>query len=193
MKRLAIFLAALPLAGCVSFAAKPPPSLLDLTAAEQVKPGQEQDASSAKTVTISVPVVPQALSTARVPVQATPTSVAYVKDALGVEAPQRLFARLLSDTIAARTGRVVLGAAQAFGDPGARIGGELRNFGIDAASSSAVVTFDAALVRGEGGKVEKQRFEARVPVARIDAASVGQALNKGANQVAAEVADWIGK
>ncbi len=39
MKRLAIFLAALPLAGCVSFAAKPPPSLLDLTAAEQVKPG----------------------------------------------------------------------------------------------------------------------------------------------------------
>jgi len=73
------------------------------------------------------------------------------------------------------------------------IGGELRNFGIDAASSSAVVTFDAALVRGEGGKVEKQRFEARVPVARIDAASVGQALNKGANQVAAEVADWIGK
>ena len=193
MKRLAIFLAALPLAGCVSFAAKPPPSLLDLTAAEQVKPGQEQDASSAKTVTISVPVVPQALSTARVPVQATPTSVAYVKDALWVEAPQRLFARLLSDTIAARAGRVVLGAAQAFGDPGARIGGELRNFGIDAASSSAVVTFDAALVRGEGGKVEKQRFEARVPVARIDAASVGQALNKGANQVAAEVADWIGK
>ncbi|QKR99473.1 ABC transporter [Sphingomonas sp. CL5.1] len=193
MKRLAIFLAALPLAGCVSFAAKPPPSLLDLTAAEQVKPGQEQDASSAKTVTISVPVVPQALATARVPVQATPTSVAYVKDALWVEAPQRLFARLLSDTIAARTGRVVLGAAQSFGDPGARIGGELRNFGVDAASSSAVVTFDAALVRDNGGKVEKRRFEARVPIARIDAASAGRALNTGANQVAAEVADWIGK
>lgn len=193
MKRFAIFLAALPLAGCISFGAKPPPSLLDLTAVEQVKPGQEQDASSAKTMTISVPVVPQALSTARVPVQSSATSVAYVKDAQWVEAPQRLFARLLSDTISARTGRVVLGAAQSFGDPGARLGGELRNFGIDAASSSAIVTFDAALVRGDDGKVEKRRFEARVPVAKIDAASVGPALNRGANQVAAQVADWVGR
>ncbi|WP_137785175.1 ABC-type transport auxiliary lipoprotein family protein [Sphingomonas sp. 3P27F8] len=193
MKRFAIFLAALPLAGCISFGAKPPPSLLDLTAVEQVKPGQEQDASSAKTMTISVPVVPQALSTARVPVQSSATSVAYVKDAQWVEAPQRLFARLLSDTISARTGRVVLGAAQSFGDPGARLGGELRNFGIDAASSSAIVTFDAALVRGGDGKVEKQRFEARVPIAKIDAASVGPALNRGANQVAAQVADWVGR
>ena len=193
MKRLAIFLAALPLAGCVSFAAKPPAALLDLTAAEQLQPGQAQDAANAKTVTISVPAVPQALSTARVPVQATPTSVAYVKDALWVEAPQRLFARLLSDTVAARTGRVVLGPAQSFGDTGARIGGELRNFGVDAASSSAIVTFDAALVREAGGKVEKRRFEARVPVAKVDATSVGQALNRGANQVAAEVADWVGK
>lgn len=193
MKRLAILLAALPLAGCISFGAKAPPSLLDLTATEQVGPGQQQDAASAKTIAITVPVVPQALSTARVPVQSTPTSVAYVKDAQWVEAPQRLFARLLSDTVGARTGRVVLGAAQSFGDPGARLGGELRNFGIDAASSSAIVTFDASLVRGEGDKVEKQRFEARVPVARIDAVSSGQALNKGANQVAAQVADWVGK
>ncbi|WP_298674474.1 ABC-type transport auxiliary lipoprotein family protein [uncultured Sphingomonas sp.] len=193
MKRFAIFLAVLPLAGCVSFGAKPPPSLLDLTAADQVKPGQEQDAASAGTITIHVPAVPQALATARVPVQATPTSIAYVKGAQWVEPPQRLFARLLSDTVAARTGRVVLGAAQSFGDPGARLSGELRAFGIDAASSSAIVTFDATLVRAEGGKVEKQRFEARVPVAVIDAASAGRALNQGANQVAAQVADWVGK
>ncbi|WEK44081.1 MAG: ABC-type transport auxiliary lipoprotein family protein [Candidatus Sphingomonas colombiensis] len=193
MKRFAIFLAVLPLAACVSFGSKPPPSLLDLTATEQMKAGQEQDAASAKTITIQVPVVPQALATARVPVQSTPTSIAYVKDAQWVEAPQRLFARLLSDTVAARTGRVVLGAAQSFGDPGARLSGELRSFGIDAASSSAIVTFDAALVRGDGGKVEKQRFEARVPIAAIDAASAGRALNQGANQVAAAVADWVGK
>lgn len=193
MKRLAIFLGVLPLAGCISFGAKPPPSLLDLTAAEQVKPGQEQDAASARTITIATPMVPQALATARVPVQSSPTSVAYIKDAQWVEAPQRLFARLLSDTVAARTGRVVLAPVQSFGDAGARLGGDLRNFGIDANSSTAVVTFDAALTRGAGGKMEKQRFEARVPVARIDAPSAGRALNKAANDVAAQVADWVGK
>ena len=165
MKRLVIFLAALPLAGCISFGAKPPPSLLDLTAAEQAAPGQTQDAATAKTI----------------------------KDAQWVEPPQRLFARLLADTMTARSGRVVLNAAQAFGDNGPRLGGELRNFGIDAASSSAIVTFDASLVRGEDGKVEKQRFEAKVPVSKIDAASAGRALNRGANQVAAAVADWVGK
>ena len=188
-----IFLAALPLAGCISFGAKPPPSLLDLTSTEQAAPGQTQDAATAKTIFIQTPSVPQALSTARVPVQATPTSIAYIKDAQWVEPPQRLFARLLADTMTARSGRVVLDAGQAFGDNGARLSGELRNFGIDAASSSAIVTFDAALVRAEGSKVEKQRFEAKVPVSRIDAASAGRALNRGANQVAAAVADWVGK
>jgi cholesterol transport system auxiliary component len=41
--------------------------------------------------------------------------------------------------------------------------------------------------------VEKRRFEARVPVSAIDAASAGAALNDAANQVAVEVADWVGK
>ena len=76
-----------------------------------------------------MPAVPQELATARVPVQATATTIAYVKDALWVEPPARLFARLLVDTIAARTGRVVLSTAQSLSDPGARLAGELRNFG----------------------------------------------------------------
>ena len=43
------------------------------------------------------------------------------------------------------------------------------------------------------GKFIKRRFEARVPVSAIEPAPVGVALNQAANQVAAEVADWIGK
>jgi cholesterol transport system auxiliary component len=193
MKKLLIGLALLPLAGCISFGADAPDSLLSLTSTEQVPVGQAQSSAGARTITIQVPNVPQALANNRVPVQATATDIAYVKDAQWVEPPARQFARVLSDTVGARSGRVVLSGAQSFADPGARLAGELRNFGIDAASSSAVVTYDAALVRDEGGAVEKRRFEARVPVSAIEAAPVGVALNQAANQVAVEVADWVGR
>lgn len=184
-------LLALPLAACISFGAEPPPSLLTLTPTSPVTVGQSQTASADRSITITVPVVPQEIATPRVPVQASATTVAYVKDAQWVEAPARLFARLMSDTITARTGRIVLDPGQFTLNPGVRLTGELRQFGMDAATSSAVVVYDAALARGEN-QVEKRRFEARVPVGAIDAASVGPALNQAANQVAADVAAWIG-
>ena len=193
MKTPLLLLAALPLAGCITFGAKPPPSLLTLSADAQVPVGQDQTSSTAKSVTIQVPAVPQSLATARVPVQASPTSIAYVKNALWAEPPSRLFARLLSDTMTARTGRVVLSGAQSTIDPGARLGGELRSFGLDAATQSAVVVFDASLIRLNTTAVEKRRFEARVPVTAIDAASAAPAISQAANQVAGQVADWVGR
>ena len=81
MKTPLILIAMLPLAGCISFGAKPPPTLLTLTSASTVTVGQNQDSATTKSITIQVPVVPQSLATARVPVQATPTSIAYVTDA----------------------------------------------------------------------------------------------------------------
>ena len=45
MKTPLLLLAALPLAGCISFAAKPPPSLLTLTSTAQVPVGQQQIAA----------------------------------------------------------------------------------------------------------------------------------------------------
>ena len=41
--------------------------------------------------------------------------------------------------------------------------------------------------------IEKRRFEARVPVATIEANGSAAAINQAANQVAGEVADWVGK
>ncbi|WP_380782235.1 ABC-type transport auxiliary lipoprotein family protein [Sphingomonas sp. R86520] len=193
MKTPLILIAMLPLAGCISFGAKPPPTLLTLTSASSVPVGQNQDSATAKSITIQVPVVPQSLATARVPVQATPTSIAYVTDAQWAEPPARLFARLVSDTVSARTGQVVLSTAQSVGDPGGLLSGELRNFGLDATTREAVVTFDASLTRAGKSTVEKHRFEARVPVAAIDAASSATGINQAANQVATEVADWIGR
>ena len=189
---VAAALLVLPLAGCISFGAKPPPSLLTLTAAAAPAVGQDQTGTRA--ITIDVPVTPQSLATARVPVETSPTSIAYVEKALWAEPPARLFARLLADTATARTGRIVLSSVQALGDPGAHLGGELRRFGIDGQTHEAVVTFDASLLRqANQGGLDKRRFEARVPVPVIDAASVGPALNDAANQVAAQVADWVGR
>jgi cholesterol transport system auxiliary component len=191
MKRSLTLLLALPLAGCLSFGGKPPKVLLTLNPTATLAVGSTQNSANAATITIQVPVVPQSLAVARVPVQ-TGDRIAYVTDAAWVEPPQRLFARVMSDTIAAKTGRVVLSPAQSFSDPGARLSGELRNFGIDGDTREAVVTFDGSLIRSDASKVEKKRFEARVPVSAIDANSIGPALNTAANTVAAEVAEWVG-
>jgi cholesterol transport system auxiliary component len=185
--------AALPLAGCINLAPKPPAALLMLTPGAAPAIGQTVSSATAATISIQVPVAPAAISTTRVPVQTSATAFAYVKGAIWSEPPPRLFARLLSDTIAARTGRIVLSGVQALGDPGAKLAGELRSFGVEETSSEAVVVYEATLRRGADRVFEKRRFEAREPVSRIDADSVGPALNRAANRVAADVADWVGK
>jgi cholesterol transport system auxiliary component len=191
LARLSVLLPALALGGCLSFGEKPPESLLTLTPTATVQPGTTQTAS-AESVTIQVPSVPQEIAALRVPVRSSETTVAYLKDARWVEPPNRQFARVLSDTVSARTGRAIVGTRM-FGEAGVTLGGELRSFGVDATSSSAVVTFDATLMRRAGAALEKRRFEARVPVAVIEATAVATALNQAANQVAGEVADWVGR
>ena len=66
---LIVLMASLPLAGCISFGAKPPPSLMTLQAQSAPTVGQTQDSARAKSITIQVPTTPQELATARVPVQ----------------------------------------------------------------------------------------------------------------------------
>lgn len=182
-----------PLSACISFGAKPPASLLTLTSASAVAVGQTQSSATSPTITVMVPSVGGALATQRVPVSQGETAIAYVKDALWVEPPARLFARLMADTVAAKTGRVVLSNAQSFADPGARLSGELRQFGVDAGGSQAVVVYDASLMRSPGHVIEKRRFMATAPLPKVDAANVGIGLNQAANQVASDVADWVGK
>lgn len=179
----------LALGGCISFSPEPPKQLLTLTATQSVATGTTMSVVSGEGITVLFPTVPAELATLRVPVQSSATEITYVKDAQWIEAPNRLFARLLSETIEARTGRPVLSNRQFSFDPGARVTGQLHRFGVDAPSQSVVVTFDAAVARGTA--IQTRRFEARIPVSPIEAQSVGVALNQAANQVAAEVADWV--
>ena len=192
MKQLLSVLLVLPLAGCLSFGAKPPKSLLTLSPARQIAVGQVQNSGRARSMVVQVPVTSATLATVRVPVQATPTTLAYLKDAAWAEPPARLFARLLADTLSAG-GTVVLSGVQSIDSPAGNLAGELRSFGVDATTREAVVTFDAALTRGAPSAIEKRRFETRVPVAAIDAATVGPALNDAANRVAADVAAWAAR
>jgi cholesterol transport system auxiliary component len=182
--------ASLALPACFSFGATPPPTLMRLTADAQ--PGAvSRTAPTSEAITVVPPSVAQELRTPRVPVRTGGTAVAYLKGAQWVDVPNNLFARLLSDTISARTGRVVLDPKQFTFDPGQRLTGTLQAFGLQADSLEAVVIYDAALARGADA-VETRRFEARVAVPAIDAASAPDALNRAANQVATEVAAWIG-
>ncbi len=180
----------LALAACISFGAKPPPTLMRLTAEAQPS-ASSRTAPTAQAITVVPPSVAQELRTPRVPVRTGGTQVAYLENAQWVEVPNNLFARLLTETIAARTGRVVLDPKQFTFDPGQRLTGTLQAFGLQADTMEAVVVYDAALARGAEA-VETRRFEARVPVAALDAASAPDALNRAANQVATEVAAWIG-
>jgi cholesterol transport system auxiliary component len=194
MKSSSILLAlgaSLALSGCISFGAKPPPFLLRLTPAQENAAGPARSAAAGQAVTVAIPIVGQELMTQRVPVHSGANQVAYLKDAQWVDMPNALFARLVAETISVRTGRVVLDPRQFSLDPGVKLTGTLQSFGLDADKMEAVVVYDAMVARG-GGRVETRRFSARSPVAVVDGPSAAAALNQAANQVAADVAAWVG-
>jgi cholesterol transport system auxiliary component len=188
MKALRYALPALALAGC-SFGGKPPKQLLALTP-PVVQPNSGVPIDATRSITVITPAAAAVIAGPRVPVYEGPNAFAYVKDARWVEPPARQFQSLLTEALRAKGGRLVLDARQTTVDPGARLGGSLIAFGIDATTSQAVVTYDAIITRGVEPSASR-RFEARVPVTTIDARGSAAALDKAANQVASEVADWV--
>jgi len=169
---------------------KAPPTLLRLTP-EAAPVAIQRSAAAGEAVTVSVPVIPKELRTMRVPAQVSPYDVQYIQNLQWVDTPDRLFQGLLAETLRRRTNRVVLDPKTTTLDPGLVVNGQLYRFGYDEATSSVIVEFDAALARAGGTAVETRRFTATAPAAG-DAASVGPALNRAANQVALDVATWIG-
>jgi cholesterol transport system auxiliary component len=189
--RLAL-IALVPLALAACLGGKKVPAQLLTLSSEAPAPGSvTRSAAAGESVTIAVPVIPKELNTTRVPAQVGPTAVAYIKDLQWVETPDRLFQDLLSETLLRTTSRVVLDPKQSALDPGLVVNGTLSRFGYDAAEGAVLVRYDGALSTQGGTRVETRRFEARVP-ADGTAATVGPALNQAANQVAVEVARWIG-
>jgi cholesterol transport system auxiliary component len=181
--------ALLLLGGCLSFGPKTPPTLFDLTAENPAPAGAGQSGTLASALVVEVPDAPLELGVTRIPVQIDGSNLAYVKDAGWVERPARLFHRLLAETIRAKGSRLVLES-----EPGAGasevLSGRLIAMGFDKPSNAAVVRFDAMRTT-RGGQVQVRRFEASQG-ASAKPEVLGPALNRAANDVARQVAEWVG-
>lgn len=182
---------ALGLASCVSLGgAEPPPSLLTLTPDDALSSGVSIQSAPDSAIRIFELETPAKLNISRVPVQVDATEIAYLKDAVWVEKPSRLFRSLMAETIRARTSSFVIDGD----DPGMKADGSLRGvireFGYDARNGSAIVRFDAVWTVGDG-TTYTQRFESVQPGVIAEAGPVAEALNAAANDVAGQVTDWI--
>ncbi|MFC4294521.1 ABC-type transport auxiliary lipoprotein family protein [Novosphingobium tardum] len=189
-RALAPLAAVLLLSGCISFGSKPPPTLFNLTATSPAQAGSGASGTLSSAIVVLEPQAEQRLDVVRVPVQIDDANVAYIKNAAWVERPARLLQRLVTETIRARGSRLVLDT-----DPGTgnstKLEGRLLDMGFDARTSSAVVRFDAVRT-AIGGEISTRRFESIVPGVTAKPESIGPALNQAANDVARQVADWVG-
>ncbi len=189
-RNAAILALALSLTGCLSLGGKSPEALIALTSDESAPTGVMASGTASNAIVILDPDADRRIDVDRVPVQVTPSSVAYLKDAVWVERPTRQFRRLLAETVRARATRVVVEGSDFEVTGSTKVSGRLVQMGYDAGAQAVVVRFDA-MVEERGGAVRSRRFEAKVPGVAAEAAAVGPALNQAANQVAKEAAGWI--
>lgn len=184
-------LATLALGGCISLGAKVPPQLLTLTAQATAPAGAAASGRIADAIVVLEPETDQRLAVPRVPVQVDDASVAYLKDATWVERPARLFQTLLAETLRSKGGGRLVFTGNDINARGASLlNGRLTEMGYDARSRSVVVRYDA-LRQSANGTVSTRRFEAVEDNVAPTAAEVGPALNRAANGVAAQVAEWV--
>jgi len=194
LKPLGLLPAVALLAGCVSIGGggEVPDQLLTLTATSSAPAGASASGDMASAMAVSEPAVPQYLNVTRVPVKVSGSAIAYLQDAVWVEKPSRLFQRVLSETIRAGGDRLVVGGGELEYAAQTQLGGELTAMEYDPSRSAVVVRYDAVL-RLSDGTVRTQRFEAEQTGVLPDALSVAPALNRAANDVAAQVAEWVGQ
>lgn len=182
----------LSLSGCLGLGGgKPPPTLFTLTADKTLPTGTVLSGNAAQALIVLDPETDQSLSNTRIAVQVDQSNVAYLAKAAWVERPARLFGTLMAETIRAGGKRIVFVGDDGINTSRNRLGGRLTAFGYDAREQAVIVRFDAVL-NGAAGAVSTRRFEAKVPGVAAKPELIAPALNRAANQVAAEVADWVG-
>jgi cholesterol transport system auxiliary component len=180
----------LALPGCISLGGTPPESLLTLSPQARAPVGPGVSEGARPVIAVLTFDTPAKLDVLRVPVAVSDTELAYLQDAYWVEKPARLFRRMVGETIRAKGTAMVVDGDDVASMPTVTLQGTLIDMGFDAASSSAVVRFDAVRIAKDGA-ITTRRFEARESGVTADARSVGAGLNAAANRVAAEVAEWV--
>lgn len=183
---------ALALAGCISLGGgKAPPTLINLTAASVAPAGTATSGKAGEAIVVMDPETDRRLAVQRLAVNLDAANVAYMQDAMWVERPARLFRSLLAETLRAKGGRLVFEDAEAAASGRTRLSGRLLDIGYEGATQSVIVRYDAVL-EGPGGVITTKRFESRVDGVAPKAQSAAPALNRAANDVAKQVADWVG-
>ena len=183
--------AARALTGCMSLGKEPPDQLLNLTAASPAPAGTAASGNVDAALAILDLQAPQKLNVTRVPVVMDGSSLAYLKDAEWVEKPADLFGRLLADTLRAKGNRLVVSGTDLEYAAATKLSGTLAAMEYDASRGAAVVRFDAVLQTGDS-QILTRRFESEVTGVSAEARPVGEALNRAANDVAGQVAEWVG-
>ena len=191
MRAAAAVLVLAAASGCALMGGKAPKNLITLSATAPSPGPLARSGNAGESVTVEDPVVAKEIRTTRVAAQTGSTTIAYIKDLTLVDTPDKLFKNLVAETIVRTTNRVVLDPRQSNLDPGLTVSGRLTDFGYEGGQGTVLVRYDAALSTAGGTRVETRRFEARAP-ADGTAATVGPALNQAANEVALQVAQWIG-
>jgi len=179
------------LAGCINLGlgtSKSPPAMMTLTPESAPADGSTTSGTAQTALSVIEPETDAKLAVLRVPVTIDPSHVAYLKKALWVERPARLFQHLLIETVRARGKRLVVEGSQFTHGP--ILSGRLIDFGYDVPSHSVIVRFDAIRLMPDG-TTQTRRFEASVDHLDADVGQVAPALNQAANQVAIAVADWV--
>ena len=183
--------AAFALSGCIGMGGKVPDQLLTLTPAISAGAGTDVNGNFSNAIAVLSPGTPRELDAQRIPVQVNDTQIAYLKDATWVEKPARLFRTLLSETIRAKSNRLVIGGADEQYAAATKLTGQLLAMGYDARKQAVVVRFEAVLA-DPGGNIRTRRFEKELTGIAPRADQVGPAINQAANDVAAQVASWVG-
>ncbi len=142
---------------------------------------------------INEPTALQALDSDRILVRDA-GALSYVPDAQWSDRLPKLVQVRLIQTFenASSLGRV--------GRPGDRVvadlalNADIRNFGIDAAASQAVVEITVKIVSDKSGRVGAARgFVARVPASAVSGPVAAQALDVALSQVLREIVRWAGR
>ncbi|ATE67069.1 ABC-type transport auxiliary lipoprotein family protein [Rhizorhabdus dicambivorans] len=178
------------LAGCISLGDKPPARLMSLTSDARVPAGQSKVTRDTQAISVALPALPAALRNNRIAVESG-GSFAYLPKSAWVDTPSHLFRTVLAETIEAKTGRFVPDQRNGAITPDTRLGGTLAAFQLLGGQGRVVVIFDGTLSKSGSDEIRARRFEATAPVAEEDAASVAAALNRAANAVAGDVAEWV--
>ena len=189
-RMIAAAAAVLALSGCLG-GGKVPAQLLNLTPASAPAAGSAASGSTESALAVVDIDAPRKLDVLRLPVVSGGASVAYLKDAQWVDKPARLFERLVSDTIRARGKRLVVSNSDLEDTAATRLSGTLLAMDYDAATGGVVVRYDAVLTTPDH-KIMSRRFESSVAGVTAKPEPVAEAMNRAANDVAAQVADWVG-